>query len=197
MTTRILSFAWALAAFGAQPNVAVQREALKKLDFPVGKWSVKATVTPALAQSLKLTAKQEVQFKNDGTLLTIESAGQKDHGENAFESLAMITYDPANSSYRYNAIRDGQHVSAELKLTPEGFDWSGQLAAATISSSLRIDEKGEWHETTVLAIGSAPPQTALEMHMRRAASFDGKWMTTVSCEASRGALGYSFRLRVR
>jgi hypothetical protein len=24
-------------------------------------------------------------------------------------------------------------------------------------------------------------------------SFDGKWLTTVSCEASRGALGYSFR----
>ena len=24
-------------------------------------------------------------------------------------------------------------------------------------------------------------------------SFDGKWLTTVSCEAARGALGYSFR----
>jgi len=24
-------------------------------------------------------------------------------------------------------------------------------------------------------------------------TFDGKWLTTVSCEASRGALGYSFR----
>lgn len=24
-------------------------------------------------------------------------------------------------------------------------------------------------------------------------SFDGKWLTTVSCEASRGALGYSYR----
>jgi hypothetical protein len=59
------------------------------------------------------------------------------------------------------------------------------------------DENGEWVETTQVSLGSSPPRTSVEMRLRRvslaADRFDGKWLTTVSCEAARDALGYSFR----
>jgi len=32
-------------------------------------------------------------------------------------------------------------------------------------------------------------------HFERTVRFDGKWQTTVSCEPSRGALGFSYRFR--
>jgi hypothetical protein len=188
MTKRILLFGWAIAALGGgQLNVDARREAMKKLDFLVGKWTGEATVTKTPGPSLKVSETQEVEFKNDGTMLTIESKGD------GFEALATISYNAAKSSYLYNAVRDGEQVSAEFQLMPRGFAWRGALGAMVASSAMRLDEKGEWLETTQQAIGSGPPQTTFEVKLRRAALFDGKWITTVSCEASRGALGYSFR----
>jgi hypothetical protein len=69
---------------------------------------------------------------------------------------------------------------------------------------MRLNENDEWVETTQVIVGASEPHNSVEMLLRRqgprlpASSlgterFDGKWLTTVSCESARDALGYSFR----
>ena len=55
-----------------QPNVAAQRQAMKKLEFLVGHWSGTATVVRGPGEPLKLTQTEDVQFKLDGLVLLIQ-----------------------------------------------------------------------------------------------------------------------------
>ena len=50
-----------------QPDVAAQRQAMKKLEFLVGHWSGTATVVRGPGEPLKLTQTEDVQFKLEGS----------------------------------------------------------------------------------------------------------------------------------
>jgi hypothetical protein len=59
-----------------QPNVAAQREAMKKLDFLVGKWSGGASVSRGPGEPMRLRQTKEVQYKLDGLMMLIEGTGR-------------------------------------------------------------------------------------------------------------------------
>jgi len=189
---------------GQRPSVTAQREAMKKLDFLVGQWSGELwmNVDPPL-QSLRLPQTEDVQFKMDGLLIVMEGVRRNMRGDAVLQSFATISYDDVNSSYRLHLYAEGMYVDTELKVTPQGFAWGVPAGVGDMSDTMRLNEKGEWAETSQLNMGATAIQSVETLLRRQAAvlpdgpptvqRFDGKWLTTVSCEAARDALGYSFR----
>jgi hypothetical protein len=201
----VLMIGFAALTWGQPPNIQAQREAMKKLDFLVGRWLGDASVRRDAGQPIKLTQTEDVQLKMDGLVMLIEGTGRNANGEVAFQAFATISYDDAASVYHFRAYNDGRYLDTQLNVTPNGFVWSFPAGPAKISNTMRLNENGEWQETTQMVFGTSDPRPLVDMLLRRDTSgvqsvslgmpgrFDGKWLTTVSCDAARDAMGYSFR----
>ena len=150
-----------------QPNLASQREAMKKLDFLAGKWQGDVLVTRGPDEPMKLVQTEEVQYKIDGLVLLVEGAGRNADGQVVFRALALISYDDAAGVYRFRAYSEGRYLDTELGVTPKGFSWGYAAGPLKATNSMRLNDKGEWTETTETVIGSAPPRKSVEMTLRR------------------------------
>ena len=150
-----------------QPNLAAQREAMKKLDFLAGKWQGDALITRGPGEPMKLIQTEEVQFKMDGLVMLVEGTGRNAGGEVQFRALALISYDDAASVYHFRAYNDGRYLDTELGVTPKGFSWGYTAGPVKVSNTMRVNDRGEWAETTEAVSGSAPPRKAVEMTLRR------------------------------
>jgi hypothetical protein len=155
------------ACQGQQPNVAVQREAMKQLDFLAGKWSGPASVSRGPGEPMKLTQSEVVQFKMDGLVMLVEGTGRDAAGKIVFQALATICYDDASSTYRFRAYNDGHYLDTELQVTAKGFEWGYTAGPLKVNNVMRVNEKGEWAETTESTYGAAPPRKSVEMALRR------------------------------
>jgi hypothetical protein len=150
-----------------QPGVAVQREAMKKLDFLVGKWSGPASVSLGPGAPIQLTQSELVQFKMDGLVLLVEGTGRDASGKIVYQALGTIAYDDAASTYRFRAYNNGHYLDTDLKVTPKGFEWGYTAGPLKVKNVMRINEKGEWAETTESAYGAAPPRKSVDMALQR------------------------------
>ena len=152
------------------PDLEVQRAALKKLDFLVGKWSGEARVLRGPGEPLELIQTEEVQYKLDGSILIIEGIGKtKADGKVALQALAIVSYEDERETYRMRAYNDGRYLETDLKLSEngKGITWGFRLGDIKTSSRLRINEKGEWTELTEIAIGSEPARKFMELTVSR------------------------------
>jgi hypothetical protein len=149
----------------AAPNVAAQREALKKLEFLVGTWSGDASVSRGPGEPLRLVQTENVQFKMDGLVLLVEGTGRNSDGQVVFRALATISYDDIAATYRFRAYSDGRYLDTDLSVTPRGFAWG--YAAVKIRNTMRLNEQGEWTETTEATVDTSPPRRSFEMTLRR------------------------------
>src|SRR5436309_16001609 len=92
----LLLAALPLAAQAPQPpNLAIQREAMKKLSFLAGKWSGGGTVIRGSGDAMKLAQSEDVQYRLDGLVMIVEGSGRNPAGEVVFRALATISYDDA------------------------------------------------------------------------------------------------------
>jgi hypothetical protein len=146
-----------------QPYVAAQREAMKKLDFLVGKWSGDASVIRGPGEPLKITQTEDVQYKLDGLILLIEGTGHASDGRIVFRAFATVSYDDATSTYHFRAYNDGRYLDTDLTVVPNGFTWGFNSGPAKITNTMHLTDKSEWAETTEVAMGSAPPHKSVEM----------------------------------
>jgi hypothetical protein len=162
-----LFFASAANVRAQQPNVAAQREAMKKLGFLVGQWSGPASIVRGPGEPLKLTQSEDIRMKLDGLVLLVEGTGRDTEGKIAFRALATISYDDASSSYRFRAFNDGRFLDTELKASANGFEWGYTAGPLRVSNVMRLTEKGEWFEITESAYGPTPSRRSLEMTLKR------------------------------
>jgi hypothetical protein len=158
--------AGASISLGQQPNLATQREAMKKLGFLVGTWSGEAKVNPGPTE-MKLTQTEKVELKLDGTVMLVEGTGRNPSGEIAFQALATIAYDEATSTYRFRAYSGGRYLDTELHVSANGFSWGFEGGPTKITNSMEVNSKGEWAETTQMTAGNSPPRTLVEMLLHR------------------------------
>jgi hypothetical protein len=152
------------------PDLAVQRAAMKKLGFMVGKWSGEASVLRAPGQFVALSQTEEVQFKLDGLVLTIEGVGRtKSDGKLALQALGLISFDDASGTYSMRAFNDGRWLESEVKLAEGGsaIAWGFTLGQMKTASVLRLNEAGEWTEHAELTIGAQPPLKLMDLKVRR------------------------------
>jgi hypothetical protein len=152
------------------PNVEAQREAMKKLDFLLGKWAGEARVLRGPGDALELTQTEEVQYKLDGLVLLVEGTGRnKSDGKTVFRALATGSYDDQTGTYRMRAYNDGRYMETELKLADngKGFTWGFQFGQIKTSYVMNLTEKGEWTEVGEVTMGAQPPRKFVELTVRR------------------------------
>jgi hypothetical protein len=116
-----------------------------------------------------LSQTEEAQFKLDGLVLMIEGVGRKTDGIPALQALGLISYDDESGTYRMRAFNDGRWLETEVKLADTGnaITWGFALGEMRTSSTLRLNEKGEWTEHAELTIGTRPPQKLMDLTVRR------------------------------
>lgn len=152
------------------PDLEAQREAMKKLDFLVGKWAGEARLLRGPAQSVELLQTEEAQYKLDGLIVVIEGVGRtKSGGQSLLQAFGIVSYDDGNATYRLRAFNDGRFLETQVKLLEEGtgMTWGFTLGEIRTSSILRINEHGEWAEFEEISIGSQPSKKLLELTVRK------------------------------
>lgn len=169
MLKRLCWFAIATAAFAQsqQPNVAAQREAMRKLAFLVGTWTGDAT-TMRGKQTIKVKQTEQVSYKLDGLVLLIEGTGRNpDSGEVKFRALATVSYDDATGVYHFRAYNDGSYIDTELKVPDNGFEWNYKAGPARIAFVMKLNDSGDWVETGDVTMDNAPAQRFFDMTVRK------------------------------
>jgi hypothetical protein len=142
---------------------------MKRLSFPVGRWSGEARILRAPGEPVELIQTEEAQYRLDGLVLIIEGIGRnKTDGKVALQALGIVSYDDATGTYCMRAYNDGRYLETELKLADngKGLTWGFVLGEIKTSSVLRIDEKGQWTESTEITIGSQPSRRFMELTVR-------------------------------
>jgi hypothetical protein len=85
------------------PNIEVQRTAMKKLNFLVGRWAGEARVLRGSGEFLELVQTEEAEYKLDGLVLMIEGIGRnKFDGKAALQALGFVSYDDQDGTWRPN-----------------------------------------------------------------------------------------------
>lgn len=152
------------------PDLPVQRQAMKKLDFLIGKWAGEARLLRGPAESVELLQTEEAQYKLDGLIVMIEGVGRtKSGGQPLLQALGIISYDDERGTYHLRAFNDGRFLESQVKLSDEGqgMTWGFALGEITTNSVLRINERGEWTEIAEISIGPQPPKKLLELTVRK------------------------------
>jgi hypothetical protein len=150
-----------------QPNVAAQRDAMKKLSFLVGAWSGPASIRRGPGEALKITQSEQIEMKMDGLVMVIEGTGRGADGKAGFRAFATISYDDETSTYHFRAYNDGHYLDTELKVSASGFEWGYAAGPLKVTNRMKVTEAGEWQEVTESTFGSAPPQRSVEMLLKR------------------------------
>jgi hypothetical protein len=154
---RRLVFAMVVLCAGplaAQQPGAANREAMKKLDYLVGKWKGEATVTVGPKETKKVNQTEDVQFRLDGVVLLVEGIGRgklpgKDEEGILFNALGIMSYDVQAKKYKVKAYRaEGQSVDADMTLTERGFIWGFKepTRGLEVKYTMTLTPKSEWHE---------------------------------------------------
>ena len=152
------------------PDLEVQREAMKKLQFLVGRWAGEACLYRGQNEPTVLEQAEEAQYKLDGLILLIEGLGRtKADSKPSLQALGIISCDDANATYKMRAFNDGRFLETEVRLLQDGtgLQWGFALGEIRTSSVLRINEKGEWTEHAEIRIGAQPAKKLMELTVRR------------------------------
>ena len=123
-------------------------------------------------EPLELTQTENAQYKLDALVLLIEGTGRVvSDGKAVIQAMATISYDDEAKLYRMRAYNNGRYMETEVKLAEsgKGLAWGFTFGQIKTSSTLGINDKGEWTEAGDITIGSQPPRKFLELTVHREA----------------------------
>lgn len=128
-------------------------EEMKQLEFLIGTWKGKGTITRGPNDSAEADVVEKVQSKLQGTVLLIEGRGTvpQDGGEEMIvhDAMAVVSYDKANSRFVMRTYRaGGEMLEPEIEVTPNKLVWQFDEPRrhGKIRFSITVDEKGSWQE---------------------------------------------------
>jgi hypothetical protein len=150
------------------PDTELQRVAMRKLSFLVGKWSGEVRILRGDGECVELTQTEEAEYKLDGLVMMIEGIGcNKADGKPSMQALGTISYDDEARTYRMRAYNDGRYLETEVKLAEggRGMMWGFTLGEVKTSSVLRIGDTEDWTELHEITIGSKPPRKFMEVRV--------------------------------
>jgi hypothetical protein len=140
-----------VSAQGQRPSPA-NLEAMKKLSFLVGEWKGEGWNEMIPGQRRTSPINETVQSKLGGMVLLVEGLGKvkhpgKDEEVVVHNALGVLSYDENAKLYRMRSfLANGQTVDAEAMFTDGGFQWAFKVQNLGIRYTVRLTEKGEWHE---------------------------------------------------
>jgi hypothetical protein len=158
----------------AQTPASGVKSDLKKLDVMIGEWKGGGWVEYAPGQRRAFTGTETVESKLGGKVIEVEGLHMaarpgSDKEEVIHNALGILSWDEGAKLYRFHAwVATGHHTAAEVKLIESGWQWGyADPRGVTVRFTIKITEKGEWHE-----IGEASPdgktwRQFFEMNMRK------------------------------
>ena len=136
----------ALAQQRPGPSPA-QLEAMKKLDFLIGKWKGSGWAMADPNQRREYTQTEDVQKKAGGSIVLIEGHGTM--GDTAIhDALAVVDYDEKSGKYRFRAWQaSGPPVDTEVKVGDRTFEWGFESPRGSVRFRMSQPEPDQWLET--------------------------------------------------
>ena len=164
-----------LAAQPQDPQIAVQLEAMKKVDFMVGKWKGEGWVEMPGSPRETFTQTEHVQKKLDGLALLVEGHGTskvpgKDEEVTVFRAIGLVTYDVEGKIYRFAAgSTQGRHGYNEGRLVDGGWEWTYPVpqVGGRVRYTIKLTDKGDWHEVGEFSRDEKTWRKFHEMTLRR------------------------------
>ncbi|GIH47884.1 hypothetical protein [Microbispora rosea] len=155
---------------GAADVPATQLDAIRRLDFMVGKWAGSGWVDTATGRQEFLQT-EKVAYKAGGQVLTVEGEGRDkaDPRRIVDTALAVVSYSDATGQYRWEAFSQG-HVTESVPVVGDHtFQWSLQTGGPTIRYTLSFTGR-TWHEVGEYTLdGGATWRQNFQMDLRRVA----------------------------
>ena len=152
------------------PDLDVQRAAMRKLDFLVGRWAGEARLLRRPGEAAVLAQTEEARYKLAGLILEIEGIGRsKSDNKPVLQALGFISFDDESGTYHMRAFNDGRFLETDVKLLEDGksLTWGFAFGQIRTNSVLRINQKGEWTELAEITIDSQPARQLLELTVKR------------------------------
>ncbi|MEW6207810.1 MAG: hypothetical protein AB1631_05545 [Acidobacteriota bacterium] len=147
---------------------------MKKLDFMIGEWKGGGWMeyTPGRKELFRGT--ETVVSKLDGAVIQVEGLHYakrpgSDKETVIHNALGILSYDEQLKLYNFHAwLANGRYTKAEVKLIDKGWQWGyADPRGATVRFTIRITEKGDWHEIGEVSLDGKTWRQFFEMNMQR------------------------------
>jgi hypothetical protein len=148
-----------LAQAPRTPNLGAQHAAMDKLRFLVGSWSGSARIWRSREDVLELTQTEQVTYKLDGLVLTVEGVGvDKSTGKPSLQALGLISFDDATGVYHMRAFNDGRWLESNVELDEarKQLHWGFTFSQIKTKSVLQLEDTGTWTETHEVSVNAQP-----------------------------------------
>jgi hypothetical protein len=144
-----------MAKLPRTPDLNAQRAAMQKLAFLDGKWNGDATLLHSAGQPVELHQTEEVNYKLDGLVLTIEGIGRKkSDGQELIQAFAIISFDDESATYRCARSTVAAFSRAKSNCSNRAGHWAGGFLWGT-------SPQNPYSASTNVAIGPNLPKSAL------------------------------------
>ncbi len=153
--------------------MAAQKKAIAVLSALDGVWRGPAwTVLPSGEKRNAIQTERIGPFL-DGAVKVVEGRGyDAQTGQETFNALAVISYDPAAQSYNLRTYAQGYSGDYKLVPTSDGYMWEHQAGPSLVRYTVTIKD-GTWHEVGERTMPGREPVRFLEMTLRRIG--DSSW----------------------
>lgn len=167
------------AALAVSPGAAVaeddalqpHREALQKLAHLDGEWRGEARALLPDGQWVSFIQTERVGTMLDGTVRLIEGRGFDHEGTTHFNALAILSWDPSASRYRFHSWAQGHAGEHQFMATDDGFVWEIEAGPALMRYTAEVID-GRWEHRGERLVADQPPATFFEMSLRRLGDTD-------------------------
>ena len=155
-----------------RPDIAAQREAMRKLDFWVGEWQGTGWYQAGPGGRRETTVTETIHPKLGGLALLAEGLGRSAGvvaGEETIthDALGIICFDEQLKRYRFVHYRAGDKLDeAELKLIEGGLQWERKVQSGTVRFTAKIQED-RWHEVGEFSADGKTWRPFMEMTLHR------------------------------
>jgi hypothetical protein len=179
MSTRFLFLAAVLVSLGAgsgsaQPPVATQREAMKKLDFLVGQWKGEGWMEMVPGRRSTFKSSEVVQSKLGGLLVTIDGLHRGQVGGKGKEvvvhnAFGVVSYDEKGKRYRFQAFTArGNYEDAQARVGDGKLVWGMKIPQlGEVRYTMKLDDKGRWFEIGEISQDGKEWRKFFEMTLER------------------------------
>jgi hypothetical protein len=136
----------------AQDNTEQVSAQMNLFSWMAGKWQGEAWYIGADRSRTVITQNEDIKFKLDGAIITMEGTGTQIDTETqepvtVFRAFGILTWDMQASKYVLRAYRGGNFIDSELVPNEDGsYNWFIDLPYGKTRYILRHMEDGTWNE---------------------------------------------------
>lgn len=129
---------------------AVCKQELSKLSSFVGIWKGEATYKRGPGSEVTINQEEMIEYKLDGTVLSIEGVGTDPAGNIAFNALGLVNYDANTKNFKFKTyLKDGRSTDAYFNVMENNkYEWGFDIPGGGKSKyTITLDpEQNTWHE---------------------------------------------------